>query len=53
MMLQIKTDIKVVHLSLHILALTIGFDYPERFYHMIALLIPDYHKDIFHQNCFD
>ena len=41
------------NLSLHILALTIKVDYPERCQHMIILLIPDYHNEILHQNCFD
>ena len=42
-----KINISVVHLSLHILALTIGFHCPERFCHMITLLMLDYHRVTF------
>ena len=49
----VKTNTNITHLSLHILALTIKVDYPERCQHIIILLIPDYHKEILDQNCFD
>ena len=48
-----KADINITHLSLHVLTLTIEVDYPERCQHMIILLIPDYDKEILHQDCFD
>ena len=52
-MFQIQTDIQKTHLSLHILVLTIELDYPEKFLHVIILLILDYHREIINQNCFD